>query len=333
MLSATDDMSERNGITVGGTILLDKINEIDAYPSSGELTQIKSIKLAPGGCIPNVGCDLKKMRATLKVSAVGKIGCDAEGKYLLDVLKGCGLLTDGIIESDTQKTSFTDVMSVSGGQRTFFTYPGASAEFGFDDIDFDSLDCKIFHLAYFLLLDRVDNGDGLRILKEAKRRGILTSIDLVSENSDRYKAVLPCLEYTDYLIINEMEASKLTGISPCAENLEDIAKMLLGLGVSRKVIIHMPDLACSYSREYGFTAVPSYEISKEEIAGTTGAGDAFCAAALLGIYDEKNDREILEFASAAAAISLRTPDATGGIVSEKEIKTIFQKRKRKQLCL
>jgi len=326
-------MNERKGIAVAGTILLDKINEIAAYPSAGELTQIRSIKLAPGGCIPNVGCDLRRMRRDLDVFAIGKIGDDDDGRFLLDYLKADGVITDGIKAESKEKTSFTEVMSVSGGARTFFTYPGASADFGFDDIDFKNLNCKILHLAYFLLLDKIDSGDGLKILKEASMLGIETSIDLVSENSDRYSCVLPCLPYTDHLIVNELEASKLTSIEATHENLEQIAKRLFELGVRKKVIIHMPDLACAYSAEYGFTAVPSYEIDKSEIAGTTGAGDAFCAASLLGIYDGRSDREILEFASAAAAISLRSPDATGSVVSEDKIKKIFEKRKRKNLCL
>ena len=34
------------------------------------------------------------------------------------------------VTNGTAKTSFTQVMSVTGGQRTFFTYAGASAGFG-----------------------------------------------------------------------------------------------------------------------------------------------------------------------------------------------------------
>ncbi len=325
-------MNKRNGISVAGTVLIDKINEISAYPESGELTKISSIKLGVGGCVPNVACDLKKIRPSLSVYAIGKIGNDADGKYIADYLGSAGVDTSKIITDCSDNTSMTQVMSVMGGQRTFFTYPGTSSDFGYSDIDFESLETKILHLGYFLLLDKVDNGDGLKILKEAKARGIETSIDLVSENSDRYSVVLPCLPYTDYLIINELEASKLTGIEPTDENLEKISKKLMELGVKKKVIIHKPDLATALSEE-GFTAVPSYEISSDEIAGTTGAGDAFCAGALIGIYDGRSDKEILEFASSVALVSLFAPDATSGIVTEEKIKKICENKDRKKICL
>ena len=322
-------MSERKGIAVAGTVLLDKINEISAYPASGELTQIKGIKYAAGGCVPNVACDIKRMRNSLDVSALGKIGKDGEGKFLIDFFKENGINTDGVVLCD-DLTSFTDVMSIVGGQRTFFTYPGASSSYGIDDIDFSALDAKILHLGYFLLLKRVDEGDGVKILKAATEAGLKTSIDLVSENSDRYALVLPALPHTDYLIINETEAGKLCGIEPTDENMVKIAKRLLELGVREKVIIHMPSYAIAASGE-GVTIVPSYDIDPSLIKGTTGAGDAFCSGALLGIYDGKCDREILEFASAAAVVSLFAADATSGIVDEEQIKEICKDFKRKEI--
>ena len=321
-----------NGISVAGTVLLDKINSITAYPESGELTKINSISLGVGGCVPNVACDLKKIRPELGVYAMGKIGDDSDGRYIVDYLNASGVDTSKITVDPSDNTSMTQVMSVVGGQRTFFTYPGTSSTFGYSDIDFNSLDTKILHLGYFLLLDKIDNGDGLKILKEAKERGIETSIDLVSENSDRYSIVLPCLPYTDYLIINELEASKLTGIEPTNENLEKISRKLMALGVKKKVIIHKPDLATALS-DQGFTVVSSFEVSRDEILGTTGAGDAFCAGALIAIYDNRSDKEILEFASSVALVSLFAPDATSGIVTEEEINKICKNKDRKKICL
>ena len=199
-------MPMRSGIAVAGTILVDKIYEIAAYPQAGQLTQIKSIGFAVGGLVPNDGIDLKRLCPEIPVYAIGKVGADGEGKYVLNALQENGLNTDGVIVSESEKTSFTDVMSVVGGQRTFFTYPGASAAFGDEHVDFDALNVKMLHLGYFLLLDKIDNGDGIKLLQRAQAQGVKTSIDLVSENSDRYQQVLPCLAYTDNLIINEVEA-------------------------------------------------------------------------------------------------------------------------------
>ena len=308
-------MDERKGIAVVGTLLVDNICEISAYPAEGELTQIRSVKLACGGLVPNNGIGLKKIAPRLPVYAVGKVGNDDSGKYALKVMKDAGLDVSSVKISESEKTSFTDVMSIPGGQRTFFTYPGCCASFGYDDIDWEHLPCKMMHLGYFLLLEKIDGGDGLKILKEAKARGIETSIDLVSENSERYSLVIPCLPYVDNLIINEIEAAKICGTEPTEETLPQIAEKLLEMGVRQRVIIHMPSLGLCRTKE-SLTVLPSVVLPKGYIKGKTGAGDAFCSGALVAIERGACDREILELAEAAAVASLTEADAVSGIAEE-----------------
>lgn len=309
-------MCERKGIAVVGTLLVDNIYEISAYPAEGELTQVRSLSRSTGGLVPNNGIGIKKIAPTLPVYALGKVGNDDAGRYALSEMEKAGVDVSLVRISETEHTSFTDVMSVFGGQRTFFTYPGACASFGYDDIPWDSLTAKMMHLGYFLLLDKVDAGDGLKILKEAKSRGIITSIDLVSENSDRYSCVLPCLPYVDNLIVNELEAGKLAGMEPTYENLPRVAEKLLSMGVGERVIIHMPSEGLCATRE-GVVRLPSCRLPQGYIKGKTGAGDAFCSGALIGILKGYAPKDILLLAEAAAISSLTAPDATSGISEEK----------------
>ncbi len=321
-----------NGIAVAGTILVDEINVIEAYPKSGELTKISEVSKAVGGCVPNVAIDLKKICSTLPVSAVGKVGADENGLFIKETLSKNGVDIDNLTIGVHDRTSFTQVMSVRGGERTFFTYAGASADFGVNDINFGVIDPKILHLGYFLLLEKVDHGEGLSILKSAQEHGIKTSIDLVSENSDRYSLVRSCLPYTDYLIINELEAGQLTDIEPVNSNLKKIAATLKAMGVREKVIIHFKKGSVCMSGA-GFAYLGSFDIPDAFIKGATGAGDAFCAGALLAIYNDLSDMEILEFASMSAVASLRTADATGGLADEREIRELCREMDRVELCL
>lgn len=323
--------NNKTGIAVCGSIIVDKINEISAYPSCGQLTKISKTQKSVGGCVPNVAIDLKKICPELEVSVIGKIGKDENGEFIKKVFAENNLNLTGITETN-DSTSFTEVMSVTGGQRTFFTYAGADATLTADDIDFSKISPKILHLGYFLLLKKIDEGEGLKLLKKASENGILTSIDLVSENSDRYSLVIPCLPFTDFLIINEIEASKLTGIDADEKNLPQMAEKLRSMGVRKKVIIHMKECAVCCS-ENGITAVGSVDIPKSLIKGTTGAGDAFCAGALYGIYKEKSDKEILDFASSTAVMALQSADATSGLCTEEEIIEFCKNYRRMNTCL
>ena len=310
-------------IAVAGSILVDRINEISAYPRAGELTQIRGCSRAPGGCVPNTACDIKILSPEIQVEALGKVGDDDDGRFLLSELGRHGVGVSGIGVSRASGTSFTDVMNVAGGERTFFCYSGACAEYGFDDIAFDSLSAgDMFHLGYFLLLEKVDRGDGVRILQELRRRGVRTSIDLVTENSDRYRLVLPALEFVDNLIVNELEALKLSGL-PQGSEMRDVAAALKDMGVRERVVIHMPEQGVCLSED-GWSRVSSIPVQKSFIKGKTGAGDAFCAGALSGIFRGLSDKEILELGAIAAVGALSAPGATEGMRSEAELCKLVQ---------
>ena len=308
-------MQNKTGIAVVGTVLVDNLYGLAAYPQAGELTKILSMDFSVGGMVPNDSVDIKKIAPHIPVYAVGKIGADDKGRYAMNFLKGHGVDVSGLKICEGEATSFTDVMSVIGGQRTFFTFAGANETFGFEDVDWEALDVKMLHLGYFLLLDKVDGGDGLKILQEAKKRGISTSIDLVSENSDRYACVLPCLPYVDNLIVNETEAGKMCGVQAPEENLVEVAQKLLKMGVNERVILHTPKTAVCVTKEK-VTQIPSYVLPKGYIQGTTGAGDAFCSGALVAIYEGRTDKEVLTLAQMAAVASLSQADATSGVKSE-----------------
>ena len=313
-------------IAIAGSIIVDKLNAISVYPQKGKLVDILSISRAVGGCVPNVAVDIKRLDSSFNVFAVGRIGDDGEGNFVLNTLNEEGI--DVSFVKKGEMTSFTDVMSVVGGERTFFTFAGESKNFGFDDIDFDALKVDMFHLGYFLLLEKIDNGDGIKILKELKERNIKTSIDLVSKENGDYLAIRPALKYTDNLIINEIEAQGIAGFN--SDNLEEVAKAVKDYGVSERVIIHCPDFACCLSND-GFTIVPSFELPKDYIKGTTGAGDAFCAGSLIGIAKGYSDKEILEFASMASVCNLSKEDSISGMCDFETAKKICAKFKRKSL--
>lgn len=314
------------GIAVAGTALVDEINMIGGYPEIGRLAKIRHVSRSVGGLVPNVGLDIKHIAPGLPVYAFAKTGRDEKGSFLIDKLRENGLDVSGVSQSETLGTSFTQVMSVEGGERTFFTYAGASADFGYRDIDFDNLTAKIFHLGYFLLLDKVDQGDGVKILKELNAKGIRTSIDLVSSVSGGYEKVVPCLPYVDYLIVNELEAAALCGTED-PEDLRGSAERLKALGVRKSVIIHKAEKACYLGEKYAEAA--SLILPRELFRGKTGAGDAFCAGCLAEIYEDAEPERILETGIRAAAASIMQANATDGVKTRNEIYEITKNFKRR----
>ncbi|MBR4073036.1 MAG: helix-turn-helix domain-containing protein [Clostridia bacterium] len=337
---------ERRGIAIAGNILADIVKTVDCYPEIGMLANIKNVSQAVGGCAPNTAIDIAKIDRNIPVSVLGKIGDDEYGRYLLSQLSRYNIDCEQVSVSASNPTSFSDVMSLPSGERTFFHARGSNAEFSPADIDISSLNCVILHIGYILLLDSFDKADDeygtvmARFLHNVQKHGIKTSVDVVSDSTADYKAkILPALKYCNYIILNEIESSMLSDLPPYdsngkldTENIRRTMEFMAEQGVSEKIVVHCKEAGFCYDVPSAkFTVVPSLDIPREEIKGSVGAGDAFCAGTLYGIYNQYDDKSILEFASAAAACNLFAENSVDGMKTKREIDIIAKDYERKKL--
>ena len=199
-----------NSIVFCGSMIADVIKTVPTWPDKGMLVQIKGIRRQIGGAVCNSGVDLKTLDPSLDVKAVGAVGDDDNGGFVVDCLTSHGLDCSQTRRVKGVPTSFTDVMTVeSTGERTFFNMHGADSTLVPEDIDVSRLGCDVFHFGYLLLLDGMDAPDpdygtkAARLLASVQAAGIKTSIDIVSEQSDRFaRIVRPALRYCDYCIVN-----------------------------------------------------------------------------------------------------------------------------------
>jgi sugar/nucleoside kinase (ribokinase family) len=330
---------ERKGIASGGNLIVDYVKIVDSYPKQGNLSSIFETSRSTGGAVPNVLIDLAKMDGSIPLKAIGLVGDDENGGYVVDQLEKNHIAVDQIKVHPSLGTSFTDVMSVAAtGERTFFHYRGANADLSYGDFDFSIIKADILHLGYALLLDSMDSFDGeygtvmAKTLALAQSSGLKTSMDVVSENSDRFsKIVPPGLRYTDYCIINEVEASMITGIEARGENeridknnLCKICEKLFEMGVGYWTVIHSPEMGCGMDKSGNFYIQPSIKVPAEYIKGKVGAGDAFCAGILYSAYYGKNLDEAINTALIAAICNLSEANATDGMKPIKEAMSLFE---------
>lgn len=332
----------RKGIAIAGNLIVDTVKVIDTYPKNGMLATIAGVDHGVGGCTTNTIIQMAKIDESMDLFACGMIGDDSNGEYVVDMLTKHGVNTDGVIVSKGEVTSFTDVMNAADDKsRTFFHARGANAVFGFDDIDFERMSAKFFHIGYALLLDAFDAPDEqfgtvmARALHAAKQKGMITSMDVVSEASDRFaKIVTPSLKHCDNLIINEVEASMTCGLPVRKDDVLDegylktVCESLLNKGVGALVVIHAPEAACAMDTAGKFTFVPSLKLPSDFIKGSVGAGDAFCAGMLYSLYKEYDIKDALLFSAGAAACNLSEFNSTDGMKNVAGINEVISLYKR-----
>lgn len=328
---------DRRGITVAGNVLTDIVKDIDCYPNVGMLSSIRSVSKSVGGCVPNTAITLAKLDPSVPISVAGCVGNDENGHYVISQMQRRNIDTGRIRITDTAPTGFSDVMSLPTGERTHFHAPGANVLFCPEDVDLTGLTCNMLHIGHLLLLDRFDAADEqygtamARFLHAIQNAGIRTSIDIVSDSTADFPGkIIPVLKYCNYVIINEIECCSIWGMDPRTPDgtldipvIREAMTRTMDCGVSDKVIVHSKEAGFCLSQNRAFTAVPSLQIPPEKIKGSVGAGDAFCAGCLHGIYNQYTDQTMLEFASAVAACSLFAENAVDGIHTKQDVLQIM----------
>ena len=236
-------MSARKGILSGGNWIVDKLKFIDTYPQQDALANILTEMIGNGGSPFNVLLDLARLGASFPLAGIGLIGADAYGDWIHGQCDAHGVDRTHILRHATAPTS------------------------------------------YMLLLDLLDQPDAefgtaaARVLHAARDAGFKTSIDVVSEDSQRFAdIVLPALRHTDYCIMNEFEIERTTGIptKPAGRislsALESASCQLLASGVGEWVIVHFPEGACALGHDGKFYIQGSLHVPQERMIGTVGAG-------------------------------------------------------------
>ncbi len=320
--------TKRRGFVCCGSWAVDRIKLIDRWPEQEKLAQISGNDKQGGGSAHNLGVDIRKLDSTMPVDAIGLLGDDSDGDFLLKQAGAIGIDTTQLHRTDGAATSYTDVMSVTTtGRRTFFHHVGTNDLLTPDHFDFSATNCRVLHLGLLGLHRCLDNpwkedaNGWVTILKKAKSAGLDTNVELVTIEGERVRqACLPCLAYLDTLIVNDHEIGGLAAIPTVRDGQTDrircreAAQAVLEEGNMRLVAVHFPEGAICVAADGQVFESKSVPVPPEGIGSTVGAGDAFAAGMLYALHEGWPIRNALELAHAVAASSLRSQTAVGSVV-------------------
>jgi sugar/nucleoside kinase (ribokinase family) len=321
-------VAERSGILAAGNWIVDHVKVIDLWPSQDALAIIQRETDGNGGSPFNVLIDLSRLGANFPLQAAGMIGTDAAGDWILDVCRRHRIDVSSMHRTNAAPTSYTDVMTVvSTGRRTFFHQRGANALLKGSHVLLESSTAKLFHLGYLLLLDSLDEAcptfgtKSAELLHRASDLGFVTSADVVSEESDRYRQIVfPALRHLDLLFMNEFEAGHMVdcqirvGDAIDRATLVSTGETLLKAGVRQWIIIHFPEGILAMSPSGKKLYQPSLKLPADRIKGATGAGDAVTAGVLFGYLEGLPMETCLLYGVCAAAACMLHPSASDGVL-------------------
>ena len=287
-------MNARFDYTAMGFITFDALcRPVTQIPPNGDTYFVEELTLAVSGAAGSAV--IVAAKHGLKCQAVGGLGYDDMGDWVLMKLRKFGIDTELMQRCAGYTTSSSLVTTRPDGQRPALHKRGATDGFFIDDTQIDRvLDTKILHVGGVGLMNRMDAGRTVEILAEAKRRGVITTLDVFASTAADLPKVERLLPYTDYFIPSEEEACALSGL----HDNRDLAQFLLDRGAGC-VILTLGAQGAFYSNKDGTQfQTPSFQI---EVKCTCGCGDCFNAGFATGLHLGLSPQECVELAQASSA--------------------------------
>ncbi|HAJ32351.1 MAG TPA: carbohydrate kinase family protein [Candidatus Atribacteria bacterium] len=313
----------------------------------GHILEMAGLKLSTGGAVANAGITLKKLG--ISTTLLGKIGSDAFGKVILEILqKEDKTLVGNMIISKDEISSYTIVLNPPDTDRVFLHYPGPNHTFTANDILYEKIKSGcIFHFGYPPLMKKFYENAGeelVKMFRKVRKMNIITSLDMAMPDPESpagkidwykfFKNVLPMVDIfmpsIDELLYM-LNPEKFYKISEKKERidvllLDQIAKQLIDYGASVVAIklgnqglylrthqIEKSNLSRIINPSqwnYRHLLSPCFAT---KVKGTTGTGDATIAGFLAQLLNGGEPEKVITLATAVGACCVEAVDATGGI--------------------
>jgi sugar/nucleoside kinase (ribokinase family) len=295
-----------------GIHILDVLGRpVTRIPPKQDVDLLEEIRLTVAGTAAGTSVDLAKLGA--KVLAMGAIGEDAAGNFIVDTMQRYGIDTSSLTRKSGVQTSATMLPIRPNGERPALHVLGANAELTEDDIDFDAIAAAgHLHFGGTFLMPKLDGAPTARILRFARERGVPVTLDLIAiDRPDLLDVIAPALPYVDYFMPGLDEARMICGL----QDRGDVVRFFLDRGV-RHTVFKMGAEGSSIAHrgaegEIVETRVPAFAAT---VVDSTGCGDAYCAGFIIGLRRGWDLIDCARFGSAAAALVITGLGSDAGIV-------------------
>jgi sugar/nucleoside kinase (ribokinase family) len=276
-------------------------------PPGGGCYPIEELTLAVSGAAGTAAIAAAKMG--LKTLAVGGVGDDLMGDWVIQRLRHFGVDTSTMQRKNEWRTSSSIVTTRADGSRPALHMAGATGNFFVTEAMLPKvISAKVLHAGGVGLMHAMDKRRTAEALSAAKAAGAITTVDVFAGSPDDMPAVASVLPHTDYFLPSIEEARALSGLF----DMDDAAKYFLGLGANACVFT-LGGAGAYYHDRFGVSfSMPAFEIHAK---CTCGCGDAFNAGFAVGLVKGFDVETTVRFAQATAALNATGLGSQAGVES------------------
>ncbi len=298
-------------ITVVGSLNMDLVLDVAHFPQPGETVPGRNFRSAHGGKGANQAYAVARMG--FPVTMIGAVGDDSFGNEMVEGLAEVGVDVSSILRR-AEAASGTALITVDSlGQNQIVLASGANETLSEDDIAAalgDWGECRALLLQLEIPLATVGAA-----IHRARSAGVPVFLNTA-----------PCLDLPegllrqcDWIIANEQEATRLTGLAVTAPAEAGFAATALRQQAPDSGIVITLGPAGAWIDSPAYTGhVPGFEV---ETVDSVGAGDTWIGAFVTQLLEGNPVFKAARFAHLAAALAVTRQGAQNSIPSRAEVES------------
>ena len=282
---------------------------VSQIPPGQNISILEEIRITVAGTAGGTTVDLAKLG--MDVYALGAVGTDELGDFVINTLKKYGVHTEGMVRKSGVQTSATILPIRPNGERPALHVLGANAELTEKDVDLDLVaSMDYIHIGGTPLVPKLDGEPMSRIFKHAREHGVVTTYDVLAmPRPDMLKLVATSLPWVDYWMPGFEEAVMMSGLQERAE----VIRFFLDKGAKHTIFKMGAEGSSAAWMENGTLKeirVPALEVP---VVDSTGCGDAYCAGFITGLSLGWDIPKACELGTAAGGLVIQGLGSDAGI--------------------
>jgi sugar/nucleoside kinase (ribokinase family) len=283
---------------------------VTEIPPGQNIALLEEIRITVAGTAAGAAVDLAKLGA--EVYAMGALGEDELGNFVVSTMKRYGIHTEGLVRKKGVQTSATMLPIRPNGERPALQVTGSNGELTFEDVDLATIGrAQYLHIGGTPLMAKFDGAPMASVFRYAREHGVATTYDILAiPRPGVLQSIEAALPYVDYFMPGLEEAIMLTGI----HDRKDLIRYFVDKGARHTVFKMGADGSSIGWVENGLVKeirIPTYKVP---VVDSTGCGDAYCAGFIVGLSKGWDVEQAGRLGSAAGALVVQGLGSDAGIV-------------------
>ncbi|MDX2030177.1 MAG: ribokinase [Blastocatellia bacterium] len=302
-------------VVVIGSLNMDFVMEVAQLPLRGETVPGRGFVTLSGGKGANQACAVGRLLGRPGGAMVGCVGEDLLGHRLVESLQAAGIDTGWVRVMPEAPTGVAMIVVETGGQNQIVVSPGAN-----DCLGPEEATAALTALGGSHLLLQLETP--LATVEAAARHARSLGMTVILDPAPARPLPAALLQCVDLLTPNESEALALAELGGSRIELSEapaIAARLRARG-PEQVILKLGEQGAYVMDGTGGRHFPARRVTATD---ATAAGDCFNGALAAGLADGMGLAQAVEFAIAAASISVTRRGAQASIPDRREVDSLI----------